>query len=75
MVRYIIDTSKTIEDLKGFNYDGYQFDATLFKGTIWYLPDSPFDNTYKNSDLDRSFLNYISKRYWIASAGLICFSL
>jgi cytoplasmic iron level regulating protein YaaA (DUF328/UPF0246 family) len=33
MVRYIIDTeAKTIEDLKGFNYDGYQFDATLSKG-------------------------------------------
>ena len=33
MVRYIIDTNaKTIEDLKGFNYDGYQFDATLSKG-------------------------------------------
>jgi cytoplasmic iron level regulating protein YaaA (DUF328/UPF0246 family) len=34
MVRYIIDTdSQTIEDLKGFNYDGYQFDANLSKGT------------------------------------------
>jgi len=33
MVRYIIDTeAKTIDDLKGFNYDGYQFDATLSKG-------------------------------------------
>jgi cytoplasmic iron level regulating protein YaaA (DUF328/UPF0246 family) len=33
MVRYIIDTNaETIEDLKGFNYDGYQFDATLSKG-------------------------------------------
>ncbi|WP_339920311.1 peroxide stress protein YaaA [uncultured Flavobacterium sp.] len=33
MVRYIIDTeAKTIEDLKGFNYDGYQFDANLSKG-------------------------------------------
>ena len=32
MVRYIIDTNaETIEDLKGFNYDGYQFDATLSK--------------------------------------------
>lgn len=32
MVRYIIDTeAKTIEDLKGFNYDGYQFDANLSK--------------------------------------------
>jgi cytoplasmic iron level regulating protein YaaA (DUF328/UPF0246 family) len=29
---YIIDTeAKTIEDLKGFNYDGYQFDANLQK--------------------------------------------
>ena len=26
MVRYIIDTNaKTIEDLKGFNYEGYSF--------------------------------------------------
>jgi uncharacterized protein len=33
MVRYIIDTNaQTIEDLKGFNYEGYQFDATLSKG-------------------------------------------
>ncbi|WP_367770972.1 peroxide stress protein YaaA [Flavobacterium sp. WC2421] len=33
MVRYIIDTNaKTIDDLKGFNYDGYQFDANLSKG-------------------------------------------
>ena len=33
MVRYIIDTdAKTIEDLKGFNYDGYQFDANLSEG-------------------------------------------
>ncbi|WP_348810976.1 peroxide stress protein YaaA [Flavobacterium maritimum] len=33
MVRYIIDTNaQTIEDLKGFNYDGYQFDANLSKG-------------------------------------------
>jgi uncharacterized protein len=30
---YILDTNaKTIEDLKGFNYDGYQFDANLSKG-------------------------------------------
>jgi hypothetical protein len=30
MVRYILDTNcKTIEDLKGFNYDGYLFDANL----------------------------------------------
>jgi cytoplasmic iron level regulating protein YaaA (DUF328/UPF0246 family) len=30
MVRYIIDTNaKTIDDLKGFNYEGYQFDANL----------------------------------------------
>jgi hypothetical protein len=26
--------SKTIEDLKGFNYDGYQFDANLQKEII-----------------------------------------
>ena len=33
MVRYIIDTqAETVEDLKGFNYDGYQFDANLSKG-------------------------------------------
>lgn len=33
MVRYIIETNaQTIEDLKGFNYDGYQFDANLSKG-------------------------------------------
>jgi cytoplasmic iron level regulating protein YaaA (DUF328/UPF0246 family) len=33
MVRYIIDTNaQTIDDLKGFNYEGYQFDATLSKG-------------------------------------------
>jgi cytoplasmic iron level regulating protein YaaA (DUF328/UPF0246 family) len=33
MVRYIIDSNaETIEDLKGFNYDGYQFDANLSKG-------------------------------------------
>lgn len=32
MVRYIIDTNaQTIEDLKGFNYDGYRFDANLSK--------------------------------------------
>ena len=34
MVRYIIDTgAKTIEDLKGFDYEGYQFDANLSDGT------------------------------------------
>jgi hypothetical protein len=34
MVRYIIDTNaETIEDLKGFNYDGYQFDEKLSKGS------------------------------------------
>jgi len=33
MVRYIIDTnSETIDDLKGFNYEGYCFDANLSKG-------------------------------------------
>jgi cytoplasmic iron level regulating protein YaaA (DUF328/UPF0246 family) len=32
MVRYIIDTNaETVEDLKGFNYDGYAFDANLSK--------------------------------------------
>ena len=34
MVRYIINTNaETIEDLKGFNYDGYAFDANLSKGS------------------------------------------
>jgi len=34
MVRYIIDTNaETIDDLKGFNYEGYAFDANLSKGT------------------------------------------
>ena len=33
MVRYVIDTdAKTIDDLKGFNYEGYGFDANLSKG-------------------------------------------
>ena len=33
MVRYIIDTNaETIDDLKGFNYEGYFFDANLSKG-------------------------------------------
>lgn len=33
MVRYIIDTNaNTIEDLKGFNYEGYAFDANLSAG-------------------------------------------
>jgi len=33
MVRYILDSNaETIEDLKGFNYEGYQFDANLSKG-------------------------------------------
>lgn len=33
MVRYIIDTNaETIEDLKGFDYEGYRFDANLSKG-------------------------------------------
>ena len=33
MVRYIIDTNaETIDDLKGFNYEGYQFDTNLSKG-------------------------------------------
>jgi len=33
MVRYIIDThAETIEDLKGFNYEGYAFDANLSQG-------------------------------------------
>lgn len=33
MVRYIIDTNaETMDDLKAFNYGGYQFDANLSKG-------------------------------------------
>jgi cytoplasmic iron level regulating protein YaaA (DUF328/UPF0246 family) len=41
MVRYIIDTNaETIEDLKGFNYDGYQFDANLSKGNNLVLLDN-----------------------------------
>ncbi len=33
MVRYIIDNEvETIEELKGFNYEGYQFDAQLSAG-------------------------------------------
>ena len=33
MVRYIIDTNaETVENLKGFNSEGYQFDANLSKG-------------------------------------------
>jgi len=33
MVRYIIDTNaETIDDLKGFNYEGYAFDCNLSEG-------------------------------------------
>lgn len=33
MVRYIIDTdAQTIDDIKGFNYEGYGFDANLSQG-------------------------------------------
>jgi cytoplasmic iron level regulating protein YaaA (DUF328/UPF0246 family) len=33
MVRYILDTNaETIEDLKGFNYEGYAFDSNLSQG-------------------------------------------
>jgi len=33
MVRYILDTNaETIDDLKGFNYEGYAFDANLSSG-------------------------------------------
>jgi cytoplasmic iron level regulating protein YaaA (DUF328/UPF0246 family) len=33
MVRFIIDTNaQTIDDLKGFNYEGYSFDSNLSKG-------------------------------------------
>ena len=33
MVRYIIDKNvETVEELKGFNYEGYSFDANLSKG-------------------------------------------
>ena len=34
MVRYIIDTNaQTIDDLIGFDYEGYRYDDTLSKGT------------------------------------------
>ena len=34
MVRYILETNaKTLEDLKGFDYEGYRFDANLSQGT------------------------------------------
>lgn len=33
MVRYILDTNaESMDDLKGFNYEGYSFDANLSKG-------------------------------------------
>ena len=33
MVRYILDTNaQTLDDLKGFNYEGYQFDGNLSEG-------------------------------------------
>jgi hypothetical protein len=33
MVRYIVDTNaETIDDLKGFNYEGYRYDDNLSKG-------------------------------------------
>ena len=33
MVRYIIDTNaETIDDIKGFDYEGYRFDSNLSKG-------------------------------------------
>jgi cytoplasmic iron level regulating protein YaaA (DUF328/UPF0246 family) len=33
MVRYIIDhNAETVEDLKGFNYEGYAFDTNLSTG-------------------------------------------
>ncbi|OUD43120.1 peroxide stress protein YaaA, partial [Flavobacterium psychrophilum] len=33
MVRYIIDNDiETLDGLKGFNYEGYSFDANLSKG-------------------------------------------
>ena len=32
MVRYILDTNaKTVDDLKGFDYEGYKFDKNLSK--------------------------------------------
>jgi cytoplasmic iron level regulating protein YaaA (DUF328/UPF0246 family) len=35
MVRYILDTqAETVEDLKGFNYEGYGFDGNLSKGNV-----------------------------------------
>jgi cytoplasmic iron level regulating protein YaaA (DUF328/UPF0246 family) len=33
MVRYIVDTNaKTIDDLKGFDYEGYKLDGNLSEG-------------------------------------------
>jgi cytoplasmic iron level regulating protein YaaA (DUF328/UPF0246 family) len=33
MVRYIIDTNaESVDDLKGFNYEGYAFDSNLSEG-------------------------------------------
>lgn len=33
MVRYIIDTgAETVDDLKGFDYEGYHFDSNLSQG-------------------------------------------
>lgn len=35
MVRYIVETgAESIDELKGFNYDGYAFDANLSKGNV-----------------------------------------
>ena len=39
MVRYIIDNDiETLADLKGFNYEGYSFDANLSKGNSLVFP-------------------------------------
>ena len=35
MVRYILDTNaESIDDLKGFNYEGYKWDAALSKENV-----------------------------------------
>jgi hypothetical protein len=41
MVRYIIDKDvKTLEELKGFDYEGYAYAETNLKMiTNWFLPD------------------------------------
>jgi hypothetical protein len=46
---------QTINDLQGFNYGGYQFDATLSAGNHLRLLGSFFHKEYKKPDASRSF--------------------